>query len=198
MFQFIQMKTYALLLLIASFNFLAACSSTPTPTYRNDYEKSEKTPKTTSSEAADIGAENIDFVALQRSLGLERPVGDLGYSEKFFDTCQVGYGFSKSHNCRQRYFVVIHFQLMCRNSDGTVSEIVRHADLQSIANQSVRWNISDMKGIAVTDSDGFGQIKVLAAQSQKRQRLKLAVESDFLYMRAEEVSKIVTPQSWCR
>lgn len=142
--------------------------------------------------------ENVDYVALQRSLGLERSNLHLGFQERLFDTCDVGYGFSKSNNCRQRYFVVVHFQLMCRDSEGTVSEIVRAANLQANAYRNVRWTLKDASGSLSTDSEGYGQLRMLAPKSQKQQRLKLAVDTDFLYLRAGEVNKIVTPKSWCK
>jgi len=142
--------------------------------------------------------ENVDFVGLQRSLGLERAETQLGYVERPFNTCEVGYGYSKSHNCRQKHFVVIHFQLMCRDSEGTVSQVVRAADMQANANRSVRWNLKDLGGQVSTDSEGYGQIAAVSGSSQKQNRLKLAVASDFLYLRAGEAQKIVTPRSWCQ
>ncbi|MGZ5279091.1 MAG: hypothetical protein ACXWC9_04065 [Pseudobdellovibrionaceae bacterium] len=137
-------------------------------------------------------------MALQTALGLDRPNSKLGLAERLFDTCQVGYGFSKSHNCRQRYFVVLHFQLMCRDSEGTVSEIVQAADLIPNAKRNIRWTLKDFNGNISTDSDGYGQFRLLTIRSQKQQRLKLAVENDFLYLRAGEVTRLVTPRSWCR
>lgn len=191
------MKTSLYWIALISF-FISACTSTGKKAESSPQaiEKSEKA--ASSREADEPEIENVDFVALQRALGLEKPNEKLGYAERLFDTCDVGYGYSKNKNCRQRYFVVVHFQLMCRDSEGTVSEIVRAADLQPNRDRSVRWNLKGANGSTNTDGDGFGQIRVISAQSQKQQRLKLTVESDFLYLRAGEVNKIVTPKTWCQ
>ncbi len=135
---------------------------------------------------------------MQKALGLEKPETWLGYTEKPFNTCQVGYGYSKVNNCRPKHFVVVHFQLMCRDSEGTVSEVVRSADLIKNGGRQVRWNLKDLNGNLETDGLGYGQIHVISSQSQKQQRLKLTVENDFLYLRAGEVNRIVTPRTWCR
>jgi len=190
-------SSFFLLFVISLMLTACATSSKQAETDRLYSEKTVK-PGSSADPVTAIEQENVDFVALQTALGLDRSASNLGFAERLFDTCQAGYGFSKSHNCRQRYYVVIHFQLMCRNSEGTVSEIVRAADLQANANRSIRWTLKDMSGTISTDSDGFSQIRVMTVKSQKQQRLKLAVASDFLYLRAGEVDKIVTPQSWCR
>lgn len=145
-----------------------------------------------------IASESVDEVALQRFLGLETPIERLGYAEKKFNTCNVGYGYSKVNNCRDCYFVVIQFQMLCRNSEGTVSEVVQSSDLIKNANRSLRWDLKNFKGSTATDEKGYSQIRMIAPQSQRQQRLKLTLEKDFLYLRAGEVNKIVTPLPWCQ
>ncbi len=199
MLQFLDMKQIGLLLLILFPLWMTACSSAPKKTepVQKNVEKKEA-PVTATASPRDEAEESVDAVALQRALGLDRPATKLGYAERAFGTCDVGYGYSKSHNCRQLYMVVVHFQLMCRDSEGTVSEIVRPADLQANSNRNVRWSLKNMNGATTTDYEGMGQLRVISAQSQKQQRLKLTVENDFLYLRAGEVNKIITPRSWCR
>jgi hypothetical protein len=196
--QFLDMRQIGLFLLIVFPLWMTACSSAQKKTepVQKNVEKAEA-PKV-SVGAGEEEAESVDVVALQRALGLERPATQLGYAERAFNTCEVGYGFSKSHNCRQRYMVVVHFQMMCRNSEGTVSEIVRPADLQPNSNRNVRWSLKNESGATTTDYEGMSQVRLISAQSQKQQRFKLTVESDFLYLRAGEVNRIVTPRSWCR
>jgi hypothetical protein len=199
MLQLIYMKLNNKYCLIIFSLMLSACTSVqkapPQPPSKPESSVNRPVP------AIKVGAsdmeENVDYVALQRALGLEKGPRSLGYWEKAFDTCQVGYGYSKSNNCRQKYFVVIHFQLMCRDSEGTTSEIVRPEDLEANGNRSLKWNLRDLAGTTATDSEGFGQIQVVSPQSQKQQRFRLATSSDFLYLRAEEVQKIVTPRPWC-
>lgn len=139
----------------------------------------------------------IDYVGLQRSLGMEIPVQQLGYKEKAFDTCQAGYGYSGTHNCHREYMAVINIQLQCRDSVGTVAEGVTNADLTAIANRPVRWNLKATQGTTQTDSDGFAQIMTVSTRSQRTERLKVAVGNEFLYMRANEITRVVTPRPWC-
>lgn len=164
-----------------------ACASTP--------EKTPPAPLPTVSESRES---TIDLVALQTHLQLDRRPDELGYAERAFNTCQVGYGYSSVHNCRQQYFVVLNFRLSCRNSEGTVSYGLEESDLRPIADKGVRWNLKGLSGTAPTDGEGYGQIHVISDRSQKRERVKLAVGNDFLYMRANEVTRIVTPGSWCQ
>lgn len=157
----------------------------------------EPASKVTPSFSADPGDRAIDFVALQRSLGLDRNAESLGYREKSFNTCEAGYGYSRSQDCRKQHFVVIHYRLQCRDSEGTVSQALSADDLRPISNRDIKWNLKGREGISRTDSDGFGQIRAVFPASQKRERLKLATNGDFLYLRAEEIDRIVTPKNWC-
>lgn len=172
---------------------VTACSSTPkqveSPLMR------EKT--TMPSEPIDTSAPSVDYIGLQRALGMEIPTNNLGYKEKTFNTCEAGYGYSSTHNCHKEYMVVINFQLQCRDSVGQVSEGVTNADLTPIASKTVKWNLKGVQGTSQTDTDGFGQIMAVSNMSQKQQRLKLAVGNEFLYMRANEITRVVTPQPWC-
>jgi hypothetical protein len=179
---------------------LSACTSTPPRTESPVSRPAENTqrPSPANGRIDSPETESIDEPALQRSLGLEKPDSWLGYAEKAFDTCLAGYGYSKVHNCRAKHFVIVHFQMLCRDSEGTVSEVVKSADLIKNAGRNVRWSLGHLTGATETDGLGYGQIHVISSQSQKQARLKLVVENDFLYLRAGEVTKIVTPRSWCR
>lgn len=149
----------------------------------------------TGSAPAESGA--VDYGALQRSLGLDRSTDELGYEEKPFNTCDAGYGYSQSHNCHREVFVVLHFRLVCRDSEGTISTVLTEMDVAPLAGRTVRWNLKGMSGTVVTDGLGYGQIRVVSPVSQKRERVRLAVGNEFLYMRAGEVTKIITPRPWC-
>lgn len=168
-----------------------ACSSAPveSPIYKG---------KTTlPSEPVSNEQTSIDYVGLQRAMGMEIPMEKLGYREKAFDTCQAGYGYSTTHNCHREYMVVINIQLQCRDSEGTVANGVTNADLTAIANRPVRWNMKPNQGVTTTDSDGFAQIMTVSARSPRTERLKIAVGNEFLYMRANEITRVVTPRPWC-
>lgn len=172
-----------------SFAFLSACSTTP---------KKESTAYTPSAPVpAEPESGRIDYNAIQTHLNLDRPAEQLGYSEKAFNTCEMGYGYSRSQNCHKEYFVVIHFRLLCRDSEGTISTVLTDADLTPIAGKDVRWNLKGVSGTLLTDGLGYGQIRTVSSSSQVRQRLKVAVGNEFLYMRANEINKVITPRPWC-
>nr|BFD59133.1 hypothetical protein CKG001_12400 [Bdellovibrio sp. CKG001]BFD62511.1 hypothetical protein BdHM001_11920 [Bdellovibrio sp. HM001]BFD67585.1 hypothetical protein HAGR004_26070 [Bdellovibrio sp. HAGR004] len=168
---------------------LAGCSSSP---------KKEASPSipTAVTEDAD-SSKRIDYVALQTFLGLDRGSEELGYSERTFNTCDTGYGYSRNQDCHKEVFVVLHFRLLCRDSEGTVSTILTEADVNPIAGRTVKWNLKGMSGTVVTDGLGYGQIRTVSRISQRRERLRLSVGPEFLYMRANEITKVITPRPWC-
>ncbi|MNS92113.1 hypothetical protein D3C72_1262370 [compost metagenome] len=140
----------------------------------------------------------IDYVALQRSLNLDIAVENLGVREKGFNTCDVGYGYSKNKNCRRQYFFVLNFRLMCRDSEGTISTTLTDADTMAIAGRPVTWTLTKgLSGVVQTDGLGYAQIATVAPIPQSKQRVKIAVGNEFLYMRANEMKKVITPKPWC-
>ena len=139
---------------------------------------------------------SIDLVGLEASLGLQRPLEDLGYAERAFNSCEAGYGFSSSHDCRKLVLVVIQFQLQCRESEGTESTV--NYAVSPIAGARVRWNLGTGVGFATTDGQGFGRLRWIASSSQQRQKLRLTHGNNFLILTAGDVRRIVTPGSWCR
>jgi hypothetical protein len=171
---------------------LSACSSAP----KNDFP-AEKTPVPILTKPAQDRDTTIDIPALKRSLGLDRAAEALGLTEKAFNTCDAGYGYSNTHNCRRLYFTLVHIQLLCRDSEGTVSTGIDRADQTPISRRPVSWNLNGPKGLTETDGEGFAQIQSLGPSSQRTQRLKISVGNDFLYMRANEITKVVAPKSWC-
>lgn len=139
----------------------------------------------------------IDYYALQNHLQMDRQRESLGFSEKSFNTCDAGYGYSRSQNCHKEHFVVIHFRLLCRDSEGTISTVLTEDDVRPLDRRTVKWTLKGTQGTVQTDGQGYGQIVTAANISQKSQRIKLAVGSEFLYMRANEIQKVITPQPWC-
>ena len=179
------MKLIVTLLLLA----VAACTSAPK---KESVYTPPPTKETTGSESP-----SIDYSSIQRELHLDRPAEQLGYSEKSFNTCDMGYGYSKSHNCRSLYMVVLNVRLMCRDSEGTISTVLTDADVAPIAGRTVRWNLKAVQGSVITDHQGYGQIVTVSPRSERKERIKLAVGSEFLYMRANEITKVITPKPWC-
>lgn len=139
----------------------------------------------------------IDYDSLKRSLGLDRDKDSLGLEEKKFNTCEVGFGYPSNMNCHSEYFVVLNFQLLCRDSTGTISNVLTSVDLRPLERRTVRWSAKGIKGHLQTDSDGYGQIIATSTSSQKAQRVRLGIGNEFLYMRSGDIKKIITPQNWC-
>lgn len=138
----------------------------------------------------------IDMNGLERSLGMVRAEQDLGYSEQTFNSCEVGYGFSSSHNCRKLHFVVIHFLLQCRNSEGTESSVAY--SVQPIVTPQLRWTLGPAaQGVIPTTSGGYGRIRWISARPLKGQKLRLTHKGQFLILTAGDTRRIVTPKSWC-
>ncbi|WII73119.1 hypothetical protein QJS83_04435 [Bdellovibrio sp. 22V] len=170
--------------------FLAACSTSP----KNE---TVEIPPVVPTAAPEEAVSSIDVQAIQRHLGMERASDTLGVSEKAFNTCDVGYGFSRAQNCHREFLTVVHFRLLCRDSVGTISNILTEMDTTPLAGRSVKWNLKKNSGIIATDGLGYGQILVVSPQSLRKERLRLAIGSEFLYMRANEITKVITPQNWC-
>ncbi|WP_413560329.1 hypothetical protein [Bdellovibrio sp. HCB209] len=177
------------LLLLAALVALTACTTTPPA----------PSPSKTPPMATEIGQESsqIDTMAIQRALRMERDVEKLGVEEKTFNSCEMGYGYPSNRDCRTQYMVVLNVRLLCRDSEGTISTILTEADVAPIAAQNIRWNLKNIQGQFQTDGLGYGQIVAISSRSQKRERLKLSLGNDFLYMRANEITKVITPRPWC-
>lgn len=146
---------------------------------------------------AEPDGSQIDYISLQNTLVLDRSSEELGFAEKPFNTCEVGSGYSSTHNCQHMYFTVINFRLLCRDTEGTVSTVLMDDQLTPIAGKSIKWVIKDLNGVIETDDRGYGQIRAVSAASQKKQRLKLSLGDEFLYVHANEITKITTPKPWC-
>lgn len=140
--------------------------------------------------------EPIDYDLLKRTVGLIRERSHLGYIEKAFDGCGPQFGLP-SGACKRHYLISVQYRLMCRDSEGTVSEAISARDLQAIPNQALTWNLKGLEGQSSTDMEGYGEVLTVSTISQREQRLKLSNGSDFLYLRAGEVERLVTPVTWC-
>ena len=188
-------------LLLTSFLFslllISSCATPPAPVIVKKAPPVVAAPKefVPTLQLSDDGP-LIDMIGLQNYLGLGRAHETLGYQDKAFQTCQVGNGYPSDH-CQKKHLVVIHFQLMCRDSEGTISKILTVADLQPVARRPVIWTLKNMSSTVQTDSDGYGQITIVTSETQSQQRLKLSVGNDFLYTRAGEITRVATPPSWC-
>lgn len=187
-----------LILIFLSTSVLFACGTKEKPSEDKIQVSNLPREKMDSSPGARNQAEEqIDIENLQIVLNLESS-SELGYRERKFNTCEVNSGYASSANCRQRVFILLQFQLLCRESEGTVSEVIMPNDLRPIANQRVRWSMKGLFGEAYTDERGVGKIMTVSKESQKLQRLRLGLGEDFLAVRAGEIHQLITPGNWCR
>lgn len=173
--------------------FFASCQSLP--------ERIKTAPAATTEKEAPKKFTNqelqIDYNSVQRLLGLDRNITQLGYTERSFNTCQVGFGFPTDTNCITKYFVVIHFKLMCRDSDGTVLRQIEESDLKPLANQQLSWTLKNTQGKVRTDSNGYAQVVVVGPSSQKTERFRISSLKDFLLLRAGDIQRLIVPKNWC-
>lgn len=146
--------------------------------------------------AAEPAAEKIDLEGLKKDLGLSRSKEDLGFVEKRFDSCSVGFGYSRAHDCRSLFLVTIQFRLQCRTKDD--ANLVSKQDIYPVTSREVKWSLATHTGITATDSEGYGEILVASPISLKRARLKITVSGRFLIINAAEITRIVTPPPWCQ
>jgi hypothetical protein len=189
--------TQQLALLIAVSFFAFGCASLAPQEASPPEDQSVLIPSKRIPTIPETVERSIDYLGLHRALGMERTKEDLGYAEKSFDTCSVGYGYSSSNNCRREVFIAIHFQILCRDTDGTISNAVAREDMKPLSGRSLKWTLKGARGVLRLDGEGFGQIKTAVSNSQRLERLKIAVDNDFVYLRAGEVKRLVTPKNWC-
>lgn len=141
--------------------------------------------------------ERIDYIGLEQTLRLDRPVERLGYVEKAFDTCSAGHGFSHSQNCHKEYFVSIHFRLQCRETEEPPPGGVDPMDVHPIGNRDITWLLQKKQGVVHTDDDGFGQIRMTYLKRPGEKQIKLSTHGQFLYIQSSDLDKIVAPPKWC-
>jgi hypothetical protein len=144
------------------------------------------------------GEQRIDYIGLEQQLHLDRPIENVGYVEKAFDTCSAGRGFSHSSNCHKEFFVSIHFQLQCRETEEPPPGGVDPSDIHPIGDRTVTWLLQKKQGAVQTDPDGYGQIRMTYRNRPGEKQIKLSTNGQFLYVQASDLSKIVTPPKWCQ
>lgn len=175
---------------------LVGCGTAPTVNSSSGSSEHQKKATARTTPTLKVNDE-IDYASIQRLLGLDHDVRKLGYSEKKFNTCEVGFGYSKTDNCRQQVFLVANFRVLCRDSEGTVSTILTEDDLRPVSREDIHWFLKNADGLVRTDGDGYGQIILASTISQKNQRLRLSNGKDFLLLRANDVRQLIVPKNWC-
>lgn len=169
------MKLHFTIMLI----LLVGCATTPKP----------ETPVASPPMPEPVPA--LDISALERALSMDRNKSELGFEEKSFNPCEL---HVPSNDCRPMFLAVVHFQLQCRDVEGTTENY----QVEPINSDHIKWTLGKIAGVTETDREGFGQIRVLTSASQAKQRLRLTLNNDFLILRAADARRIVTPPNWCR
>jgi hypothetical protein len=178
-----------LLIALAALAVLSACRSTPTPSDEN-IDGYAPPPRVERPQDTNY---RINLEELQTKLRMAREADDLGFTEKQFDTCSAGVSAGV---CSRKYFSVVHFQLLCRDSEGSVSEAP--IQLTPLTSDRVTWKIATNTGNTQTDGRGYGQFLMLSEKSVRGQRLTLRIGRQFMGFTVSDVSKVVLPRNFCK
>lgn len=151
-----------------------------------DAEPSTSRPRRERPRSVPRSAENIES-----QLGMKRSPSDLGYAERSFNPCNYG----PSDTCTFKYMTVVHFQLLCRDTEGTVSEIPKY--LSPINHPNILWTLAGQSGGLPTDRNGYGSLKLITDNTTRGKRLVLKKGTHYVGLDVSEATKIVLPKNWC-
>jgi hypothetical protein len=141
------------------------------------------------------GSANASSITeIQQQLGLNRSVMELGLEEKSFDSCSlpVKDGMGK---CGQRYMAVLNFQIVCRDSEGTVSEVV--TNFKPLVNDHIVYQLGGGRGVLKTDGNGYSQLLMIGSLPLHGHQLILTVGDQDLGKELSEIKRLVVPKYWC-
>lgn len=133
----------------------------------------------------------VPVFQIQSELGMNREAQDLGFAEKLFNACNYGI---PGAGC-ERMLNVVHFQLMCRDSEGTVSNVP--LSLRPIVAPYITWSVAGQSGSTRTDRNGFGQFAFISGRTVKEKRLVLRKGRQYVGLTVSEITKLVLPKNWC-
>ncbi|MBC7398094.1 MAG: hypothetical protein H7333_11680 [Bdellovibrionales bacterium] len=143
---------------------------------------------------------SLNYLELQNRLGVELAPEVTGYREKAFDACDLGSALGELkhplNDCHHAYFILVQFQLSCRADEDTPN-VLNEADLTPVQDQKLRWEIGKLSGDTLTDFQGRAVVRAIAGKSTRKNFLRISTGKDFLSMRVEQATAIVTPPSWC-
>jgi len=139
---------------------------------------------------------SVDLFKLQKILGMSRSISSLGYQEKRFNTCRDAANIFSKQNCQTGFLIVLHLQLLCRDSMGTVQH-VSNFSLTPVVSSHVKWKIGSISGFSKTDRDGFGQVLLVNSYPLISKKLLLQVKNYALRLDVKQVKRIIVPEDWC-
>jgi hypothetical protein len=136
--------------------------------------------------------------AVEQSLGMDVESNWVGFREKRFDACNLGGPLPSLRDCHRAYFVQIGVQLSCRPNGAEGSVVLNSNEPTPLSNQKLFWRTDEISGDVQTDQYGFAHILTIGSASMKGKGLRISTGTDFLVMRAQEATSIVTPADWCQ
>ena len=143
----------------------------------------------------------LSLMELQNRLGLSLSLEDTSFREKMFDSCDLGTALNDLHvpisDCHHTHFAVAQFQLSCRPSEDS-SQILNPEDLTPLHLKKLKWQIGKLSGEVQTDYLGRAVIRFISNVSVRKNYLRVSTGVDFLNVRLDQVTSIVTPPSWCQ
>lgn len=136
---------------------------------------------------------DIDLNHLYMEMNMDHPVEDLGFQERSFDTCEVEANKSKKPFCQTLYVARLNFQVMCRDSTGTVERV----NLTPLARKRLRWKGGLKRGSTSTNSKGFGSLGFISRRPASHGHLYLYLGSKIARKRFQDNWKLILPKNWC-
>jgi hypothetical protein len=124
---------------------------------------------------------------------MKRSPQSLGYKEKPFDGCRFGMERTKA-GCA-RYFSVVHFKIVCRDTEGTTESVA--SNFTPVVTDSMEFHLAGTVGTTRTDSQGLGQVQVVSTQPTKGKRFILVLGRHSLGLEVGQVTQIIVPSDWC-
>ena len=170
--------------------FCSACSTTPDATDEPDLPKSRS-----SYEKLDHrkSYNDIDISSLVQELGLDQPLHEIGFREKSFNSCDIKSNRSEKPLCQRLYLGRVNFQVMCRDSTGTVEKV----NLEPLDEGNLRWKRGTYKGYTRTNADGYGSIEFISTRSSMNQALYLYLGRKVARKSLKDMWKLILPKNWC-
>jgi len=174
-----------ILIRLSIFCVLCACTTAP---------KVSEPPPAPAMPPLPAEPQKIGMPELKKQLGLERDTRELGFAEKDYDGCRMSVPGDNGF-CGPRFFSVVHFRLLCRDTVGTTMRAP--ASLKPLQGK-MQWLLNGKRGSLATDPEGYGQVQLVSRRPSKEQRFMLVIGKKSLGVEAGEVSQIVVPKDWCR
>lgn len=150
-----------------------------------------------SSKSPNKRVPSFDIKKLSQSLGMEKPMTDIGFRQKGFNDCQLPRHLRLGAKCGTQYLTILQFRLRCRNSSGTV-ESVSQLELKPVRSRQIKWQLGNKQGFTQTTPSGYARVRLLSSRPMGRTRFLLSSKGQVMGVSAEEVRQFVLPNYWCQ